>query len=232
MHDDNEIIIENAALDVSSDNYEEFDQELDSSKFEEKLVQENALKGILREYQIYASKYLLLNFREGKKAPEKKFRINLAYISSEPEHNKIIKWNWLYGALATTALFCLFIFLAVKDIVDLKYCLIGGAITLIAAVICSLIFVYLMRDEYIFKSQFGGIKLFLMDNIKPNQKDFDQFFIVLQRAIDKAQSSSSIANRLVDELKMCRRLKDEGIIDNEAYIAARTAIFKHKQYKA
>ena len=232
MQENDEIVMENVVVSASPDNYEEFDHELDPSKFGEKLVQENTLKGTVREYQIYASKYLLLSFIEGKKAAEKKFRINLAYTSPEPEHNKVIVWNWLYGALAAAALLGLFILLAVKEVINLEYGLLGGAITLTIAAICSLIFVYLMRNEYVFKSQFGGIDLFLIDNGKPNQKEFDRFFVDLQQLIDKSQSGEPVANRLVDELKMCRRLKDENIIDEEAYTVARTAIFGHKQYQS
>lgn len=88
-----------------------------------------------------------------------------------------------------------------------------------------------MRDEYIFKSYFGGAKLFLIENKKPTQQEFDNFFINLQQAIDRAQANIPVADRLVDELKMCRRLKDEGIIDEQAYTDARTIIFKHEQYK-
>lgn len=232
MGDNNEIIIESAAFDVTADNYEEFDHEFDSSKLGEKLVQENTRKATVREYQLYASKYLLLNFIEKKNAAAKHFRINLTYLSAEPEHHKVIKWNWLYGALASAAVLGLFVFLGIRQVIDLEYCLVGGVIAFTATLICSLIFVYLLRDEFIFKSQFGHARLFLMDNRKPNQKDFDAFFIVLQRAIEKAQSKVSVAQRLVDELKMCRRLKDEGIIDEAAYTRARTAIFKHQQYRA
>lgn len=232
MNDNNEIIIESAAFDVSSDNYESFDQAFDPSKLGEKLVQENARKGTFREYQLYASRHLLLNFTEKKKAAAKKFRVNLAYVSAEPEHIKIIKWNWLYGTLVSAALLGLFIFLGIKEVLNLEYCLIGAAITLTTAAICALMFVYLMRDEFLFKSQFGNIGLFLMDNRKPNQKEFDEFFAKLKGAIKHAQSSLSVAERLVEELKMCRRLKDEGIIDEVRYTLARTAIFKHKQYQA
>jgi len=232
MQDENEIVIENSVAETLPDNYEEFDHELDPAKFGEKLVQENTLKGTVREYQIYASKYLLLSFVEGKKAAKKDFRVNLAYVSPEPVHKKVIVWNWLYGALTAAALLGLSIWLAVKEIINLEYGLLAGAITLTIATICSLIFVYLMRNEYVFKSQFGGIDLFLIDNGRPNQKEFDSFFVDLQQLIDRSQSGVSVANRLVDELKMCRRLKDEKIIDEEAYTVARTAIFSNKQYQS
>lgn len=232
MNDNNEIIIEGAAFDVSSENYESFDQAFDPSKLAEKLVQENARKGTVRVYQLYASRHLLLNFTGKKKAAAKKFRVNLAYVSAEPEHIKVIKWNWLYGALVSAALLGLFIFLGIEEVLNLEYCLIGGAITLTTSAICTLIFIYLMRDEFIFKSQFGNVGLFIMDNRKPNQKEFDEFFTKLQDTIKHAQSKLSVAERLVEELKMCRRLKDEGIIDEARYTLARTAIFKHKQYQS
>ena len=74
--------------------------------------------------------------------------------------------------------------------------------------------------------------IFLIENKKPSQQAFDSYFISLQQSIDKAQASISVSDRLVGELKMCRRLRDEGIIDDEAYTIARTAIFKHEQYKS
>ena len=230
--EDEEVIIANALLDVPADNYEEFEQEIDPAKLGEKLIQTNTLKGTRREYQLYTSNYLLLNFIERKHAKEKKFRVNLAWLASEPEHNKVIVWKWLYWALAAGALAGLSLYLGVSETVKPLYCLLAGTIAVTISLISSLIFVYLLRDEFIFKSRFGDAKLFLIENKKPSQGQFDQYFISLQQAIDKAQTHMPVSDRLVGELKMCRLLKDEGIIDDEAYTSARTAIFKHKQYKS
>ena len=231
---DEEVIIANAVLGDHTDNYEEFDQDIDPEKLGEKLVQTNTLKGTYREYQLYAPRHLLLSFVEKKKAKtkEKNFRVDLAWLSSEPDHNKIIVWKWLYGALAAGAFSGLFLFLAIAEVVKLEYSLVAGVITLTTALIFSLIFVYLMRDEYIFRSYFGGARLFLIENKKPDQQKFDNYFISLQQTIDRTQAKIPVTDRLVGELKMCRRLKDEGIIDEESYTSARTAIFKHEQYKS
>lgn len=225
------VIISDTAFDVPADNYDEFDHEIDPARLGKKLRQENPHKGSIREYQFYAEKHLLLNFVEKKNARAKYFRVNLACLSSEPERNMIIKWNWLYAAMAAGALSGLSLFLAITKNVRLEYCAIAGGITLTAALIFFLIFIYLMRDEFIFKSRFGDARLFLIENKKPDQQSFDNFFISLQQAIDKAQSNMSVTERLIDELRMCRRLRDEGIIDDETYTVARTAIFKHEQYK-
>lgn len=226
-----EVIIAGTALDVHADNYEEFDQEIDPDKLGKKITQTNPLKGSVREYQLYGPRHLLLNFVEKKKADEKKFHVNLAWLSSEPEHHKIVVWKWLYRALAAGALAGLFLIFAMTEIIEIKYCIVAGTIALTTGLILFLIFIYQMRDEYIFKSYFGNAKLFLIENKKPAQQEFDSYFINLQQTIDRAQANISVADRLLGELKMCRRLKDEGIIDDKTYTDARTAIFKHEQYK-
>lgn len=227
-----EVIFTSAVYDVHADNYEEFDQEIDPAKLGVKLVQTNTLKGTRREYQLYAGNHLLLNSVERERAKEKHFRVNLACVTSEPEHNKVIVWKWLYAALGAGVLAALGVYLGISETVKPVYSLVAGTVTVTASLICALIFVYLMRDEYIFKSRYGDAKLFLMENKKPSQQEFDRYFISLQQAIERAQSKIPVSDRLVDELKMCRRLRDEGIIDDETYTIARTAIFKHEQYKS
>lgn len=229
---DEEVILANAILEVPADNYEEFEQEIDPAKLGEKLVQTNTLKGTRRKYQLYGSNYLLLDFKEKKRAQEKQFCVNLAWLSSEPERNKVIVWKWLYAALGAAALAAVFVYLSVSEILAPEYGMIAGSITTAATLICALIFVYLMRDEFIFKSRYGDARLFLLENKKPSQQEFDRYFINLQQTIDKAQAKISVPDRLVGELKMCRRLRDEGIIDDETYTTARTAVFKHDQYKS
>ncbi len=232
MEDKEEVIFASAAFDVSSDNYEDFDHEINPEKFGEQLVQTNTLKGSRREFQLYANDYLLLNFMEKKRAKVKKFHVNLSWLSSEPEHNKVIIWKWLYWALAAGVLAGLSIYLGTSETINSVYSMVAGSITVTAALILSLIFVYLMRDEYIFTSHYGGARLFLIENKKPSQQAFDRYFITLQQSIDKTQANIPVSDRLLGELKMCRRLRDENIISDETYTIARTAIFKHEQYKS
>lgn len=223
------VIMEGATFDLPSDNYEEFEQHIEPSRLGKKLAYKNSLKGTSREYQFYAVQDLLLNFVEKNKA--KKFRINLAWLSPEPVHNKIIEWKWLYHALAAFALSGLCLYLGIAQIIQLEYCAGAGAILFTASCISSLVFIYKMRDEFIFKSYFGSTELVLLENKKPNPSEFNDFLIELQHTIERIQKNISVPDRLIGELKMCRRLKDEGIITDEQYTATRTVIFKHKQYK-
>lgn len=85
-----EIIISGAVFDAPTDNYEEFDQAIDFDKLGDKLVQKNTLKGTVREYQLYASRYLLLGSYKNKKGSQKiSYRANMACLNSEPEHNRV-----------------------------------------------------------------------------------------------------------------------------------------------
>lgn len=231
MHDEDEVIIASAAYDVPADNYEEFDQEIDAKKLGNKLLQRNTLKGTVRQLQFYADSHLLLSITKKKNADAEKFRVNLDCLSSEPIHQKIIVWKWLVAALLAAALTGLFIFFAIDETIQPIYSIVASTITLTAALIFTLIFIYQMRNEYIFTGQFGGASLFLIENKKPDQEKFDNFFIMLQQAIDRSKTKTSVCDRLIGELKMCRRLRDEGIIDDQAYTMARTRIFKHQQYK-
>ena len=225
-----EVIMEGATFDLPTDNYEEFELHIEPSRLGKKLVYKNSLKGTSREYQFYAVQDLLLDFVEKKNT--KKFRINLAWLSPEPVHNKVIEWKWLYYALAAFSLSGLCLYLAIAQIVKLEYSAGAGAILFTAACINTLIFIYLMRDEFIFRSYFGGTELVLIENKKPNPLEFNDFLIELQHTIESTQKKISIPDRLIGELKMSRRLKDEHIISDAQYTAARTVIFKHKQYKA
>ena len=225
----NEVIISGIPLDVPSDNYEEFDQQIDPAKLGSKLVQQNTLKGTQREFQPYADSHLLLTVKKNKK--QRDYRVNLAWLSPQPKHNKVIIWKWLYAALGAAAVTGLFIFLAAQDILKLEYGAVAGTVSFTASLILMLIFIYKMQDEYIFTSNFGKIELILIENKKPSQEAFDTFFINLQQGIERAKKNITVTDRLVGELQMCRRLRDEGIIDDDTYTVARTAIFKHKQYQ-
>ena len=232
MHDEDEVIIASAAYDVPADNYEEFDQEIDAKKLGDKLLQRNALKGSVRHLQFYADSHLLLSIVKKKNAKVEKFRVNLACLSSEPIHQKIIVWKWLIAALLAAALTGLFVFFTINETIRTEISIVAGTISLTASLILLLIFIYQMRNEYIFTSQFGDAQLFLLENKKSDQETFDNFFIRLQQAIDKSKTKTSVSDRLIGELKMCRRLRDEGIIDDQTYTFARTKIFKHEQYKS
>jgi len=232
LETDEEMIVNDVALGFSADNYDELDEQIDPAKFGVKLVQSNSQKGTLREFQIYDQSRLFVSSGNIKGEPSQKYRINLAWVHPEPHHNKLVDWNWLVAALVFGGLSIMFLVLGLLEMLAIDYCMIGGSISFTLTLLATLIFIYKLRNEFTFFSRFGGADLFVLENKRPSQRIFDGFFIELQQAIEQAQHTESVTDRLVGELKMCRRLKDDGIIDEDTYTNARTAIFQHEQYRA
>ena len=228
-----QVIIESAAgFDATSDNYEEFDHELDPAKFGKKLSNSNVLRGSYNELQIYDTTHLFISNREKKHSPEKSYRVNLAWCSSEPEHFRLVTWKWLYISISFLVLLMLDIVLGIMEVLPTMWAIYAGIPLLTLSIIFLLIFFYCLRDEYIFSSHYGGAPLFMIENRKPNQAEFDQFFIELQQDIDRLQTRATVKQKLVGELQMCRRLKDEGIISEQAYTGVRSRIFRHDEYSS
>lgn len=231
MEEYEEVIVAGPAADVSTDNYEEFDLEINPDKLSDTLIQKNALKGTNRRFQFYARNNLLLNIIDKKGTPKKQYQINLAWLSAEPQHNKVIIWKWLIIAICCALISGATAYMATQEMLKLEYCYVIGSINTSLALVFTLFFIYCIRDEYIFKSYFGNAEIFLIENKKPNLHSFDSFYLKIQQTIDRAHNTISITDRLVGELKMCRRLRDAGIINDETYTRVRTVIFKHKEYK-
>jgi hypothetical protein len=227
-----EVIVANAALGDDGDNYEDVEQQIDPAKLGDKLVQANNQKGFIRELQLYDGRYLLI--REGSidAQDRRQYRVNLAWVSSEPQYTRLVDWKWLYISLLLGAITATFVILAITHKLTMDYSMIGGTISLTLTVLTSLIFAYRLRDEFTFTGFYGAAAWFLMENKRPTQQVFDMFFVQLQQAIDNAKRDLSVNERLIGELKSCRRLRDEGIISEDAYTETRTAIFSHEQYKA
>jgi hypothetical protein len=226
------IVISSAGLDTTADNYDEFDIEINPEDLGDKLVQTNILKGTISEYQLHPPGFLLLkSHKKNDRSGGASYRVSLAYLDPEPVHNRVVIWKWLYFALFIAVLAGLSFYLAQTQATDTIYFLVAGSIASTTSVIFLLIFVYLIRDEYIFRSRYGNARIFKIENRKPDKETFDHFFSNLNHFIHKAQHHISVSDRLVSELKMCRYLRDKNILNEETYTRARTAIFKHEQYK-
>ena len=226
-----QVIIESAGgFDTTSDNYEEFDQELDPAKFGKKLCNSNVMRGSYNELQLYDTTHLFVRNRAKKHSPEKSYRVNLAWCSPEPEHFRLVVWKWLYISIAFFVLLAVDIILGAREVIPMMPAIYAGIPLLTLATIFLLVFFYCQRDEFIFHSNYGDTPLFMIENRKPKQDEFDRFFVELQQDIERLQSRAAIRDKLVGELQMCRRLKDAGIITEQAYTDVRTRIFRHEQY--
>jgi hypothetical protein len=236
MQRQEEVIIATVPYDINpdnADNYEEFNEHVDPAKLGSHFTQINTLKGSIRKFQYYGPDRLLLNVIKDKHNHDRKFQVNLACLSTDMEHVKSFPRKWLYSALSSLLLTVACLILAYNILsIEPLYLATAGLISFTGTLVFALLFVYHYQDEYIIKSRFGNINLFVVENRKPSPEVFRQFFNGLQQRITAAHAESPVSDSLVNELKMCRRLRDQNILDEESYTRARTAVFRHEQYKA
>jgi hypothetical protein len=105
-------------------------------------------------------------------------------------------------------------------------------LSLSAAVIALLVFVHRSQNLVRFHSQNGDAMLLEMFNNAPNRKEFSAFARELVQHIQAAQKGDKrkLDQKLGAELREHRRLKDQGILSEEAYAGARDKILRrHRQ---
>ncbi|MCC6301949.1 MAG: hypothetical protein IT489_04010 [Gammaproteobacteria bacterium] len=105
-------------------------------------------------------------------------------------------------------------------------------LSLCAAVIALLVFVHRSQNLVRFHSQSGDAVLLEMYNNAPNRAEFETFGRELVQHIQAAQRSDRRKpdQKLGAELREHRRLRDQGILTEEVYAAARDKILRrHRQ---
>lgn len=105
-------------------------------------------------------------------------------------------------------------------------------LTLCASVIALLVFVHRSQNLVRFHSQSGDAVLLEMYNNAPNRAEFEAFGRELVQHIQAAQRSDRRKpdQKLGAELREHRRLRDQGILTEEVYAAARDKILRrHRQ---
>jgi hypothetical protein len=195
-------------------------------------IQEQRFKGVRRNFKIFNDTQLYYSLKSFRNKDNKKHRINLSYVSTQPERECVVAWRWLSTAIATIIWSILLLYVGIFTQYKADYIVIVGVLLGTFSMLSMLIFHYRTQDKLIYKSFVADIPLFEVSNHKPGNKEFDTFMESLKHYIEKGQGSMSMHQRLVGELKDLRRIRDEGTISNEQYETARSIIFKHKAYQA
>ena len=207
------------------------DEHLKPERVNISYVQEQKFKGMRRIFKIFNETQLHYTLKSFRHKENKQRRINLSYVSSQPERECIVAWSWLSTAFATIVWSMLLLYVGLLTQYKADYIVIVGILLGTFSMISMLIFYYRTQDKLIYKSFVGNIPLFEVSNHKPGNKEFEEFMGKLGQHIQLSQDKLSMHQRLVGELKDLRRIRDEGQISNELYESARNIIFKHKAYQ-
>ena len=87
-------------------------------------------------------------------------------------------------------------------------------------------------SKTVFRSYASRVPLLTLSH-KSTQKNYKKFVSALQKSIVLAhkQNNITLQDRLVGEMKDLRRLKNAGVIKENVYNQAQSAILTHKHYK-
>ena len=195
-------------------------------------VQEQKFKGVRRTFKIFNDTQLHYTLKSFRHKDNKKHRVNLSYVSNQPERECTVAWKWLSTAFATLVWSMLLLYVGLFTQFKADYIVIVGVLLGTFSMIAMLTFYYRTQDKLIYRSFFGNIPLFEVSNHKPGNREFDLFMEKLRQHIKLAQDKLSMHQRLVGELKDLRRIRDEGKISNEQYESARNIIFKHEAFQS
>ena len=195
-------------------------------------VQEQKFKGVRRTFKIFNDTQLHYTLKSFRHKDNKKHRVNLSYVSNQPERECTVAWRWLSTSFATLVWSMLLLYVGLFTQFKADYIVIVGVLLGTFSMISMLTFYYRTQDKLIYRSFVGNIPLFEVSNHKPGNREFDLFMEKLRQHIKLAQDKLSMHQRLVGELKDLRRIRDEGKISNEQYESARDIIFKHEAFQS
>jgi hypothetical protein len=192
----------------------------------------NKLRGIYRQITVFNDTHCYQSIKN-KHQRKYKYRLNLVYLDPRPFRSRHIAWRWLHGSLALWGVDTALVFSGLLE---------GASVIALGLFICStavalmtlLAFFYFTHDTVYFRSQFGKIRLMELINNNPDKEKFQDFVNKLVIQINKSKTDSGKDNSqlLAQELQQLRRLKDETVIDEDAYEGAKKLIFRHDAFKA
>ncbi len=208
---------------------------LDTVDFE--FEQSNKIRGIYRKMTIFNGNHCYQSIKNKHKR-KYKYRVDIAFLNPNPVRQQHVAWKWLYAA--AIALIVSFVLMIVGWFSNLLassssvYYSTAVVVVFSVALIALLLFAHNSYDKVIFKTEFGHVKLIELINKYPDKDEFRKFItrFIVQIRKARARKGFTPSKFLACELREIRRLRDETIVTEEEYQAAKVIIFKHSSFKA
>ena len=194
--------------------------------------QNSKLRGLYRKTTIFNDTHCYQSVKN-KHQRKYKYRIDLAILDPKPFRRRRVDWKWLFASLTLVGLDIAIIFGGWIDTASVNFLGLLIGVTVVA-IMTLLAFFHQSRDNVIFRSQYGKIRMIELINNNPDKTQFRKFITRFVVQINKSKTAKSYSQNkfLAHELKELRRLKDETVVPAEAYEKAKQLIFSHESFKA
>ena len=211
------------------------EEQVSVKKINQEFTQHSSLKGLSYRFTIFNDNqcYQHIQRRHGGK---QKFRINLTYLDPKPVHRTHMAESWLIGSAIFAIISMMLIYLNwFKDTTGSSSLGTTLSIIFVTLSLTSFLFgLFKAEDRIFFYSQYGRTRVLELINKNPDKASFEDFMQSLSSHIISAQHKARLdkTQRLTQELKELRRLKDETVISEQKYEQAKQRIFRNKAFKS
>jgi len=157
------------------------------------------------------------------------FSVDILSLTEKSEARFYIAWKWLMLS-ATIFIFSLLLLKILPHYLNDNQNLYLGMVILFGflAVVLSMIKFFLITSrQQVFYSRNAHVPILSLRKNQPSKKEFKKFIEQLENRIKKFRKHMNIdeEKQLTGEMKMLRRLSDDGVISKSDYEAAKNKLF-------
>ena len=163
------------------------------------------------------------------KNTEQAYSIDILSLKDKSERVLSIAWKWLFASICFTlvmllALKYLPLYLESNRDLYLSSILVIG---MIGSLFCFIKFLARTQRKQVFHSRNAHVPLIVLKVGKPSKKRFSYFIKTIEQRIKKFRKHMNLEEdkQLTGEMKMLRRLCDDGVISKANYETAKAKIF-------
>lgn len=182
--------------------------------------------GQQREYQIVNGQHIRIAI--GKKGKLKSFAVPFLALADKSKSRLHIAWAWLW--LAISGVVAIPVYFSLKDLLGLKSQTVDFAV-IAGLVVVALIGLFMVGMNFsrkrVFFTVYSKVPLFEILIGKPDSRSYKDFLSTLNGYIQKARNHWELRaeQQIAGEIRMLRRLANEGVISNKVYEQAKDKMF-------
>lgn len=189
-------------------------------------LRQQASYGQQREYQIVNGRNIRVSISS--KGNSKVFTVPMLALAEKGKARVHIAWAWFW--LGLVGLLAILIYLGIKDALNLNAQYLNFAI-LAGLVVTTIIgFVMLVLNfsrKRVYFTAISKIPLFDILIGKPDTQSYKQFLEIFDSYLQKTRSHYDLRTdqQIAGEIRMLRRLSNEGVVSQKAYESAKDKLF-------
>ena len=190
------------------------------------LKQQNSL-GIITQVKLIDGRELQVVSKNKKNTQS--YSVDILSLQERSKLILIIAWKWLIISAAFILLTLLLLEILPLYLTDNRNLYLGVVLItgLLGSVLSLTLFFKCSTKQQVFFSRNASVPIIKLSKGKPTKEIFSNFIESIENRIKEFQAHMEISEekQLIGEMKMLRRLSDDGVISKESYELAKEKLF-------